>query len=85
MNDRGSGTRRPVILVSFGCSGGVRGLDALNWALALAPMLVVLLTILAVLRRRGEVRAYARRHLERLEAKERGSDRARLQQNAFRC
>ncbi|MCA9281568.1 MAG: NAD(P)-binding domain-containing protein [Phycisphaerales bacterium] len=51
----------------------------MNWALALAPMLVVLLTILAVLRRRGEVRAYARRHLERLEAKERGSDRARLQ------
>ncbi|MCX5660123.1 MAG: NAD(P)-binding domain-containing protein [Planctomycetota bacterium] len=41
--------------------------------------LLALLGVLLGLRRRAEVRDYARSHSERLEAKARGSDRARLQ------
>lgn len=46
---------------------------------ALVSLLLALLGVLLWLRRRAEIREFARSHSERLEAKARGSDRARLQ------
>src|SRR5687768_12670834 len=51
----------------------------MSWVLAAVPPLLLLLLTLIVLRRRAEVRAYARSYAERIEAKSRGSDKARLQ------
>jgi thioredoxin reductase len=51
----------------------------MSWILATAPLLLLLLLTLLVLQRRSELRAYARSYAERVEAKSRGSDKARLQ------
>ncbi len=51
----------------------------MNWILALIPVLVLALFVLALFRRREEARGYAQSHRERFNAKQRGSHKARLQ------
>ncbi len=51
----------------------------MSWFLATTPALVIALVVLALLRRRDELRSFARNHRERAEAKEKGSHKARLQ------
>lgn len=51
----------------------------MHWVLVYAPVLLFGLALLGLLRRRAEVREYARSHRALAEAKERGSHAARLQ------
>ncbi len=51
----------------------------MHWSLGIPPALLVLLVVLAIVRRRAEMRSYAHLSAERADAKSRGSDKARLQ------
>jgi len=51
----------------------------MSWLLASIPVLVLALVVLLLLRRRGELQDYARSYEDRLDAKQRGSHKARLQ------
>ncbi|MEZ6193781.1 MAG: 4Fe-4S dicluster domain-containing protein [Phycisphaerales bacterium] len=51
----------------------------MSWLLASIPVLALALVVLVLLRRRYEIKDYARSYAQRLDAKQRGSHEARLQ------